>query len=130
MVVGPLDQAEARGIHVSRFGVIPKSHQPGKWRLIVDLLHPVGMSVKDGIEPESCLLRYTSVEEAVRRIAAAGRGAILAKFDVENAHRIVLVHPADRGLLGMQWKGDIYVDTTFPFGLRSAPIFFYCCNGA
>ena len=24
-------------IHVNRFGVIPKSHQPGKWRLIVDL---------------------------------------------------------------------------------------------
>ena len=24
-------------IHISRFGVIPKPHQPGKWRLITDL---------------------------------------------------------------------------------------------
>ena len=52
-------------VHTSRFGVIPKKHQPGKWRLIVDLSHPDGA---DGIEPELCSLRYTSV----KRILALG----------------------------------------------------------
>ena len=28
-----------------RFGVIPKPHQPGKWRLIVDLSYPASMMV-------------------------------------------------------------------------------------
>ena len=23
------------GVHISRFGVIPKPHQPGKWRLMI-----------------------------------------------------------------------------------------------
>ena len=32
------------GIHVSRFGVIPKPHQPGKWRLITHLSSPKGRS--------------------------------------------------------------------------------------
>ena len=47
---------DADGVHVSRFGVIPKPHQPGKWRLIVDLSHPKGASINDGIDPALCSL--------------------------------------------------------------------------
>ena len=36
-------------IVVSRFGVIPKPNQPGKWCIIVDLSHPSGYSVNDGM---------------------------------------------------------------------------------
>ena len=50
---------------------------------------------------ESCTLRYTSVDEAVKKILACGTGAVMAKFDVERAYRIVQVHPMDRWLLGM-----------------------------
>ena len=34
------------------------------------------------------------------------------------------VHPEDRPLLGMAWKGKLFVDTALPFGLRSAPKIF------
>ena len=34
------------------------------------------------------------------------------------------VHPQDRILLGMSWKGHYYVDASLPFGLRSAPLIF------
>ena len=34
------------------------------------------------------------------------------------------VNPRDWWLLGMQWKGSLFVDTTLPFGLRSAPKIF------
>ena len=34
------------------------------------------------------------------------------------------VNPADRHLLGMQWKGKIYVDAALSFGLRSVPKIF------
>jgi len=64
-------------VHINRFGVIPKKHQPGRWRLIVDLSQA---SVNDGIEPELCTLHYTSVDEAVRRVLGWGRGTMLAKF--------------------------------------------------
>ncbi len=38
-VVGPLDKGSV-SLHINRFGVIPKPHQPGRWRLIVELSHP------------------------------------------------------------------------------------------
>ena len=53
-----------------------------------------------------------------------GRGALLAKLDIESAYRIVPIHPDDRSVLGMKWKGEIYIDTCLPFGLRSAPKIF------
>ena len=43
-----------------------------------------------------------------------GATAFMAKFDVEHAYHIVPVHPDDRYLLGMQWKGKY-----LPFGLHS-----------
>ena len=54
-IIGPVS-ADVEGIHVSRFGIIPKPHQPGKWRLITDLSHPCGASVNDGIDPQLCSL--------------------------------------------------------------------------
>ena len=48
-VVGPIDPDLAPPYtQISPFGVIPKSSQPGKWRLIVDLSSPEGKSVNDG----------------------------------------------------------------------------------
>lgn len=123
-VVGPLEDTAFPTAVVSRFGVIPKNHQPGKWRLIVDLSHPRGASVNDGIEKELCSLKYTSVDEAVRVIRELGPGTQLAKLDIESAYRLIPVHPEDRPLLGMRWEGKLYIDTTLPFGLRSAPKIF------
>lgn len=48
-------------------------------------------------------------------------GTQLAKLDLESAYRMIPVHPQDRPLLGMKWKEETLVDTTLPFGLRSAP---------
>ena len=119
--MGNIEPQDALQVHISRFGVIPKSHQPGKWQLIVDLSHPKGYSVNDRIEPELCSLTYTSVDKAVQNVLELGTGIEMAKFNVESAYRTVPVHPDDRRLLGMQWKGEIYVDTVLSFGLRSAP---------
>ena len=103
--------------------MIPKNHQPGKWKLTVDLSHPVAASVNEGIEPELCSLKYTSVDEAVKLILQQGQAAELAKLNIESAYRVVPVHPTDRFLLGMEWRKKLYVDTALPFGLRLAPKF-------
>ena len=39
-VIGSLEMDALPGVHVSRFGLIPKSHRPAEWRLIVDLIAP------------------------------------------------------------------------------------------
>ena len=40
---------------------------------------------------------------------------------MEYAFRNIGVHPGERFLLGMKWRGQFYVDLTLSFGLRSAP---------
>ena len=88
-LVGPLNLAAYPHIQRSRFGVIPKPHQPGKWWLIVDLSHPEGNSVNDGIPPELCSLRYVSVDDAVKVIVALGKRRKLAKFNIQSAYQFI-----------------------------------------
>ena len=71
-----------------RFGVIPKNLQPGKCRLIVDLSHPKGKSVNDGIPKHLCSLKYITLEDAVQQILTLSPGALLAKIDIKCAFRL------------------------------------------
>ena len=66
VVLGPFKNEEIPDIHINRFGVIPKSSQPGKWRLILDLSHPEGKSVNNFIYSELCSLQNVRVEDVVR----------------------------------------------------------------
>jgi hypothetical protein len=119
--IAEVDQRYAPGIIVSRFGVIPKQGQLNQWRLILDLSHPSGHSINDGVQSALSSLHYVSVDDAVHRILQLGRGALLAKVDIKHAYRNVPIHPDDRPLLWMQWNGRLFVDMALPFGLRSAP---------
>ena len=122
--MGPLRSELKPLVHTSPIGLVPKPHQEGKWRMIVDLSSPFHHSVNDGIWQELTSLSYAKVDEAVDIILHLGPGAELVKIDLKNAYRIVPIHPDDHHLLGIDWKGDTYVDRALPFGLRSAPKIF------
>ena len=121
-VAGPFTRSSITDVDISRFGMIPKGYQSNKWRLIVDLSHPVGHSVNDGIL--RCSLRYITVDTAISHIITFGPGTLLAKIDIKHAFRLLPLHPADRHVLAMHWNNNIYIDTCLPFGLRSTPTLF------
>ena len=123
-LVGLFVKAQLPGIQISRFGVIPKSHQIGKWRLIVDLSHPNSHSVNDGILKSLCGLSYITVDDAINKVLELGPNTLMAKIDIKSVFRLLPVHPADRHLLAMEWQNKIFIDTCLPFGLRSAPKLF------
>lgn len=77
--------------------------------------------MNDHVSREFASLHYISVDNVVQRILQSGPGTLLAKIDIRQAYRNVPAHPDDRHLLGMHWKGKLYVDKTLPIGLRSAP---------
>ena len=104
--------------------MVPKDHQPRKFRLIIDLSAPMGGSVNEGIDPNLTSLTYPRVEDAVRLIKAAGPGASMAKLDLKAAYRHVPVHPDDQSLLAIRLCGTTYLDTALPFGLCSTPNLF------
>ena len=122
--MGPLPTQTFPHAKISPFGVIPKRNQRGKWRLILNLSAPEGASINDGIARQLCSLSYVTVDDIAATVLALGQGSLLAKFDIKSAYRTVPVHPDDRLLLGMWWNGSLYIDTTLPFGLRSAPKIF------
>ena len=111
-------------VHISRFGIIPKTSQPGKWRLILDLFSPTRSGVNDGIAKHLCSMHYSNLDQAITVIAKKGTAFFLAKIDTAAAYRVIPIHSEDRHLLGMSWKGQLFIDAQLPFGLRSAPIIF------
>ena len=70
------------------------------------------------------------MDNAAKLITELGQGSLLAKVDISHAYRNIPVHPQDRRLLGMTWEGALFVDTTLPFGLRSAPKLFCAVSDA
>ena len=82
----------------------------------------VGMN--NGIDPQLCSLTYTSVDKVARMAQSLGPGTLMAKLDIKAAYCLVPVHPDDRHILGLEWRGRHYIDGMLPFGLRSAPKIF------
>ena len=123
-LVGPLPQELLPLVMISPIGLVPKAHQPGKWRMIVDLSFPFAHSVNTGISEELSSITYARVDDAVACIQQLGRGTTLAKLDLQNAYRNIPIYPHDQHLLGIAWEGETFVDRALPFGLRSAPKIF------
>ena len=123
-LMGPIPEHLIPPCHCSPIGLIPKPHQPGGWRLIVDLSSPKGHSVNDAISPQVAHMHYASVLDAAELIRRLGPGTMMAKVDLQNAYRVLPVHADDHPLLAIRWGPAIYLDTALPFGLRSAPKIF------
>jgi hypothetical protein len=101
-VAGPFDAPPFDNFVVSPLGLVPKK-ESNKFRLIHDLSYPkLGEtpSVNDGISPDDAAISYETFDVVVALIHRMGRGALLAKSDIESAFRIIPVHPVDRHLLG------------------------------
>lgn len=85
---------------VEFLGVILKSN--GNSGIIMDLSRPATKSVNDGIIIDHFPLSFRS---AVKRLSAAGKGAFMAKADVQHTFRIVHVRPEDRHSLKYRSRG-------------------------
>ena len=116
---GPYPPSSCPGVHLNRFGVILKNHQQDKWQLITDLSYPSGSSVNDGIPSQLCSLTYITIDDAIFNILRLGKNTKLAKIDIKSAFRLLPVHPADRYLLGVRWRGNVYIDHCIPFGPKT-----------
>ena len=104
--------------------MIPKSGPPGRWRLIVDLWSPHDASVNDRISAALASVRYARIDDAVRFLLRFSCPVRLAKIDLRDAYRIIPVHSDEVPLLATCWRGEIFLDSVLPFGLRSAPKIF------
>ena len=122
-IAGPFISKPLPNLIVSPIGLVPKA-EPGKFRLIQHLSHPLGGSVNDGIDRSMCYVHYTNFDDAVKLVVGAGKGALMAKTDIESAFRLLPVHPSDFHLLGMKLDNLYYVDKALPMGASCSPALF------
>lgn len=120
-IAGPYTNPPFPNIQVSPLGLVPKK-AVGEFRLIHHLSYPEGTSINHNIPKDLCTVQYQSVETAIDIIRQLGRGALLAKTDLENAYKQIPIHPNDFELLGFMIDNMYYYDKTLPFGLS------YSCN--
>ncbi|XP_077778975.1 uncharacterized protein LOC144326297 [Podarcis muralis] len=118
-VAGPFAVPPFEGLHLSPLGIVPKK-SPGEFRLIHNLSYPKGGFVNDAIPQELCTVKYASFDQAVKMIRQFGRGALLAKCDIESAFRLLPVHPADFRWLGFKFQGAYFIDKAMPMGCSVA----------
>jgi hypothetical protein len=109
-IAGPFNEMPLPQLMISPIGLVPKT-EPGKFRLIQHLSYPEGESINDGIDPKVCEVKYNSFDVAVQLVVEVGRGAVMAKADIQSAFRLLPVHPSDFQLLGMKVSGKFFVDT-------------------
>ena len=88
--------------------------------MIIDLSFPPGAGVNDFIPDVEVNVKYTSDDDAIGFIIKCGRGALMAKFLIKSAYRILPIHTSQRFLFGMHWKRQFFIDLCLSFGLRSA----------
>lgn len=84
-VAGPFDFPPFPNLQVSPPGLIPK--KDGDMRIIHHRYYPENVSVNNFIDPTACSVQYSNIDQAVKMIALAGRGAFLAKCDIKSAFR-------------------------------------------
>ena len=113
--------------------VIKKCSDSVKYRIIHGLSWPPRDSVNDHINPDLYDCIYASFNQAVYLIKKQGVGTLMAKLDLANAVKHILVCPKDWPLLCSLWDttqadssvlSQYYIDLFLPFGLCSSPAIF------
>jgi len=122
-IAGPFSQVPISDLIISPIGLVPKS-EPGKFRLIQHLSFPDGQSINDGIDPDVCVVKYASFDLAIQLVVSNGKGALMAKADIESAFRLLPIHPQDFQLLGMKIGDKYFVDKALPMGASCSPALF------
>ena len=112
----------------SPMGAFIRKHS-SKLRVVHDLSWPPGSSINTHIDETLCTLQYIMIDDAVEHVIRYGKDTLMAKLDIKNAYKHIIVDPHDWHLLGLSWPSvngvtEYYIDLTLPFGLRSSPYLF------
>ncbi|XP_069109712.1 uncharacterized protein [Argopecten irradians] len=113
--MGPFSYPPFPDLQVSPLGLVPKK-EPNEFRVIHHLSFPAGTSINDGISHENSTVTYQSIDDAIKLIKKYGKGALLAKTDIESAFRLIPIHPNDYELLGFKIEDKYFYDRVLPMG--------------
>ena len=90
---------------INPIGIATRKYS-GKKRLIMDLSAPHNESTNsiNSLIPLLPFSLFYDVDDAIKPIKRAGRGAWLAKADITDAFKVMPLHPSQWPLFGVQWR--------------------------
>ena len=91
-IAGPFPSDPFPDMVYSPLGLVPKKTS-GEFRLIHDLSFPKPNSVNSHILPESITVAFQTLDHCVEQLATLGKGAFIAKANLQDAFRIIPVSP-------------------------------------
>ena len=100
-------------------GVVPKK-TPGEYRLIHDLSFPKDNSVNSHIPKTYTEVQYELLDDCISIICSLGPNCLIVKADINDAFRIIPIHPDDYGILGFTWQNKCYHDKCLPMGCSTS----------
>lgn len=118
-ISGPHDHPPLTDMIISPLGLVPKK-DPGDYRVIHDLSFPKSNSVNSHIDPCFSGVEYEVLDNCVAIIQSLGRGCLIAKADLQDAFRLIPIHPTCHRLLGFIWNDKYFYDRCLPMGCSTS----------
>jgi len=89
----------------------------GKVRPVINMSAPHGFSFNDNLEWEKLeKVRMATAKEFSYKVKECGKGAVMTKFDLKDAYKILPAKKSDWRLQGIKWLGKYFFETQMIFG--------------
>jgi hypothetical protein len=123
-VIGPFTNLPSFDFSINTLAAC--TAKKNKVRPIMNLSAPGHCAFNDAVNTFAvCKLSMTLPVEIGHAIVRAGRGSLIAKYDVD-ACKLIPAGVEEWKFFGFQWLGKYFADITTPFGSKTAPANFDC----
>jgi hypothetical protein len=106
-IAGPFHFPPFPTLRISPISVILK-RSSSEYRLIHNLSFPEHGSFNDFIDKELCIVKYSTIDDAIKMIHKFGKNAKLAKCDIKSAFRLFRLSPGDFDLMGFKFENQYF----------------------
>ena len=113
-VLGPFSEKPISTLRISPIVLVEKLDNG--WRLIKHLSYPNQFSVNHFIDKDLCAVKYTSFDGVIDMTSELGKSGKIAKLDISEAFRLLIVNPVDFNLLVIMFEGKFDIDKFLPMG--------------
>jgi hypothetical protein len=117
-VLSPFSEKPISTLRILPIGPVEKPDNG--WRLKTH----IQINVNNFIDKDLCAVKYISLDSVIDMISELGKSGTIAKLDISQAFRLLIVNPADFDLLGIMFEGKFDIDKCLPMGCAISCSFF------
>jgi len=113
-VKGPFDSAPMPGFRANTLMAV---HRNDKVRPVINMSGPLGGSFNSNtLKYKMEKIRMTTAKNFSYDVKEAGLGALMTKFDLKDAFKLIPAKREDWKLQGFKWLGKFFIETQMIFG--------------